>query len=201
MKLNKLEFFLVNNPFRAYLQEKHEMAVLMQMLSPEKFDSVLEIGCGNGAGTKLIKKYFHPDYIVGIDFDEKMIQIAKQNVIDPIITFEVMDASKIDFPDVSIDAIFDFGVIHHIPNWQDCIDEIKRVLKPGGKLIIEELSRESFSGFSGSIWKLLLKHPYEQMFSTNEFIDYLKAAGFKILEVKKSNPLGIIKHFFLIAES
>jgi ubiquinone/menaquinone biosynthesis C-methylase UbiE len=55
-----------------------------------------------------------------------------------------MDASKLDFPDNHFDAVFDFGIIHHIPNWKDCIQELKRVLKPNGEVILEELSIDTF---------------------------------------------------------
>ena len=73
MKLNRLEFFLMNNPARAYVQEKYELPILMNMLTSKTFESVLEIGCGNGNGTKLIKKYFDPIHITAIDLDEKII--------------------------------------------------------------------------------------------------------------------------------
>ena len=199
MKLNNLEFLLVNNPVRAYVQEMYVLPILMNMLPLNTFDSVLEIGCGNGNGTKLIKKHFHPLHITAIDLDEKMIQIARRTIHDETITFQVMDASKLDFPNESFDAIFDFGMIHHIPNWKDCIGELRRVLKGGGKLILEEYSLDTFSGFPGLLYRSLLRHPYEQMFSTEEFVQHLENVEFEIHDFKKSNPLKMMQHFFLVA--
>jgi ubiquinone/menaquinone biosynthesis C-methylase UbiE len=199
MKLNNLEFFLVNSPIRAYIQEKYELPILMNMLTSKTFDSVLEIGCGNGNGTKLIKKYFDPIHITAIDLDEKMIQIAKRTVRDETTTFQVMDASKLYFPNDSFDAIFDFGIIHHVPNWKDCIEELRRVLKKDGKLILVEFSLDTFSGFPGRVFKSLLTHPYEQMFSTEEFVRHLENVEFKINGFKKSNPFKMIPHFSLVA--
>ena len=199
MKLNRLEFFLMNNPIRAYAQEKYELAILMNMLSSNTFGSILEIGCGNGNGTKLIKKHFKPQYMTAIDLDEKMIQIARGTIHEPQTTFQVMDASKLGFSDESFDAIFDFGIIHHIPNWKACIEELRRVLKVGGKLILEEFSFETFSGFPGVIYRTLLAHPYEQMFSADEFVQYLEYAGFKIHDIKKANPFKVVRYFFLVA--
>ena len=199
MKLNRFEFLLMNNPIRMYIQEKYELPTLMNMIMSRTFDSVLEIGCGNGNGTKLIKKYFNPLHITAIDLDEKMIQIAQRSIHDETTTFQVMDASKLDFPNESFDAIFDFGIIHHIPNWKDCIEDLRRVLKEGGKLFLEELSLETFSGFPGKLYRSLLRHPYEQMFSTEEFVQHLKNVEFKIHDFKKSNPLKMMQHFFLVA--
>lgn len=200
MKLNKIEFFLMNNPLRDYIQEKYELPVLRRMTTLEKIDSALEIGCGNGNGTKLIKKYFSANRIVAIDLDEKMIEIAKKNNCDPTISFHVMDASKLEFQDNTFDAIFDFGIIHHIPFWRECIWELKRVLKKDGEIILEELSKETFSGIPGNIWKALLDHPYEEMFSQKEFVSHLKDIGFTINDYKELNPLKLIKHFSLSAK-
>ena len=199
MKLNPLEFMLINNPIRAWIQEKYELPILMNMLSLNTFDSVLEIGCGNGNGTKLIKKYFNPLHITAIDLDERMIQIARASVHDETTTFQVMDASKLGFPNESFDAIFDFGIIHHVPNWKDCIEELRRVLKAGGKLILEELSLDSFSGFPGKLYKSLLTHPYEDMFSMGEFVQHLEEAEFQINNFKKSNPFKMVRYFSLVA--
>lgn len=199
MKLNRLEFLLMNNPIRAYIQEKYELPILVNMLSSTSFDSVLEIGCGNGNGTKLIKKHFNPHHITAVDLDEKMIQIARETIHEPQTTFQVMDASNLGFLNGSFDAIFDFGIIHHIPNWKACIEELRRVLKEGGKLILEELSLDSFSGFPGGIYRALLAHPYEQMFSEEEFVQYLEYAGFKIHGIKNANPFKIVRYFSLVA--
>jgi ubiquinone/menaquinone biosynthesis C-methylase UbiE len=171
----------------------------MNMVASNAFGSVLEIGCGNGNGTKLIRKYFNPRHITAIDLDQKMIQIAQETVPDGSTTFQVMDASKLDFPSESFDAIFDFSSIHHIPNWKNCIEELRRVLIVGGKLILEEFSIDTFSGFPGRLYRLLLSHPYEHMFSTDEIVQHLENVGFKIDDIKKLNPLKMMPHFFLLA--
>ena len=200
MKLNKIEFLLMNNPVRSFIQEEYELHNLRGMTSLKKIDSALEIGCGNGKGTKLLKKHFSPNRITAIDLDEKMIEIAEKNNRDKNISFHIMDAAKLELPDNYFDVVFDFGIIHHIPNWQECLCELKRVLKDGGELILEELSKESFSDVPGKIWKAILKHPYEKMFSQSEFVSYLKEIGFSINHFKEFYPLKLIKFFSLSAK-
>jgi ubiquinone/menaquinone biosynthesis C-methylase UbiE len=102
MKLNKLEFLLMNNPIRAFVQERHEVRVLRDMTSIGKVERALEIGCGNGHGTQLIKKYFGPKLIDAIDLDEKMIEIARRKNDDSSIHYHVMDASRLGFSDSEI---------------------------------------------------------------------------------------------------
>lgn len=199
MKLNRIEFLLINNPVRRIIQEYYEIKTLKKMSVAKNIEKALEIGCGSGFGAKLIKKYFSPREIIGIDIDERMIEIAKKRNNDQSITFKLMDASKLEFSDDYFDAVFDFGIIHHIPNWRDCVKEIYRVLKTGGEFICEELTAETFSGGIGRVWRKLLEHPYEEMFTSKEFTDFLKQEGFEILNYKASNPLGLLKHYMLTA--
>ncbi len=129
MLLNKTEFFAMNNPVRAFIQDKIEAYNLRKLSDLEDGKTILEIGCGNGKGTKLIRKYFHPKKVYAIDLDKKMIDIAVKNYKDSSILFEVGDASSLRFKENQFDAIFDFGIIHHIPNWKDCLKELKRVIE------------------------------------------------------------------------
>jgi len=200
MKLNKFEFVLMNNRIRAFIQKKYEIRILRKMTPITNIGIALEIGCGNGYGTELIKKYFCPDRIEAIDLDDKMIEIARRKNRDSSIQYYVMDASTLSFADCTFDAIFDFGIIHHIPNWKNCILDMHRVLKDNGELILEELSIDTFSTLAGRMWKGLLDHPYDEMFSTAEFIDNLAAAGFELQTFSESYPLRLLKHFSLVAK-
>ncbi len=198
--MNKVEFMSMNNPVRGFIQDRIEMQRIRQLVQLENDKVVLEIGCGNGHGTKLIKKYFQPKKIVAIDLDPKMIKIAKKNNTDPSILFTVGDVANLaSIPDKSFDAVFDFGIIHHIPNWQDCLSELKRVLKPEGKLILEDLSIETFTQGIGNIYRMILKHPYNEMFTRTEFVSYLDKLGFKIVKNEVRNPLRLMEYFIVIA--
>ncbi|KAA3619328.1 MAG: class I SAM-dependent methyltransferase [Calditrichaeota bacterium] len=201
MILNKAEFLVVNNPLRDFIQEKYEIPILRKMIPADvQFETALEIGCGTGQGSGLIKKYFAPVKIEAIDLDDRMIGLAQKRNHDHAINYSQMDAAKLEFPDDHFDIIFDFAIIHHIPNWQDCIHELARTAKDGAFLLLEELSIESFSGIPGGLWKKILDHPYEKMFDFQELEDFLEATGFQILQTKYSNPLGLLKHISLAAK-
>lgn len=199
MKLNRLEYMAMNSPMRAFVQEHYELRILRAMSATTGRSMVLEIGCGNGHGTSLIKKYYWPENIVAIDLDEKMIGLATKRNHDPAICYKVMDTAKMEFPDGYFDSIFDFAIIHHIPNWRDALRELRRVLRPGGELIIEDLSIASFSTGIGLLWKRLSDHPYEYMYTPREFTEFLKEIGFAVIEYRETNPLGIVKFFWLVA--
>ncbi|MBN2080326.1 MAG: class I SAM-dependent methyltransferase [Spirochaetes bacterium] len=189
----------MNSGIRAFVQERYELKILRSMISMQNIHTALEIGCGNGNGARLIKKYFAPETIIAIDLDETMIAKARKRTADPSISFKVMDAAHLDFPDGRFDAIFDFGIIHHIPDWRECLRELKRVLKPRGELIIEDLSLDSFSTGIGRLWKALSAHPYERMYRAREFMEFLKELGFTIRSYQESNPLKLVRFFSLNA--
>jgi len=191
----------MNNPIRALIQEKIEVKELRKRSNLAVNKIVLEIGCGNGTGTKLIQKYFSPKKIIATDLDSKMIKRAKKKIKDKSIKFEVANASNLKYKANTFDAIFDFGVIHHIPNWKDCLKELKRVLKPGGELILEDLTIDTFTtGIIGNISRKILDHPYKEMFTEKEFVAYLKKIGFKVKFHKSYYPLHILKYFVIIAK-
>lgn len=200
MILNKIEFSFINSRIRAYIQDKFELKEIRRLSTLPSGKVVLEIGCGNGIGARLIKEYFSPLKIYAIDLDQRMIDTARSCNLDDSIVFELGDASKLRFEDEQFDAVFDFGVIHHIPNWEDCIKEFKRVLQIGGELIVEDFSIETFETATGRILRKLTNHPYERMYRRMELIDCLKMSGFEIMKEKICHPLHLIKYFIIIAK-
>ena len=54
MKLNRIEFMLMNNPLRALIQEKYELKIMRAMSSIKNIETALEIGSGNGILLQLI---------------------------------------------------------------------------------------------------------------------------------------------------
>lgn len=192
MLMNKTEFWLMNNPVRraSMIFEARKLRRLSPSALPGR---VLEIGCGEGQGTKNILRYWQPKKVEAIDLDPKMIARAKRRLTDKRVTFKVGDAADLSFAkNNSYDAIFDFGIIHHIPNWQECLKELHRVLKPGGYLHIEDLSIESFTKNPlGKLLKRILDHPYEQMFTAQDFKDELEKLGFKTVGTSKLAGLRV----------
>ena len=75
MKLNLAERWVVNNPLR-YFQQQIEVRLLKRMMPLASGATVLEIGCGRGAGAHLILRAFQPLRLHILDLDIRMIQMA-----------------------------------------------------------------------------------------------------------------------------
>lgn len=98
-------------------------------------EKILDLGCGNGRLIEILKDK-DIDYI-GFDSSEKLIKIAKSNY--PKEKFFAGDALNLPFPNNYFDKIFSIRVLPHIPSQKlqlQFMEETKRVLKPGGLLIL-----------------------------------------------------------------
>jgi len=98
-------------------------------------EKILDLGCGSGRLLEILKdrniSYF------GIDGSENLIEIAKRNY--PDFKFQVTDVLSLPFPNNFFDKIFSIRVLMHVPSKEfqlQFLKEAKRVLKPGGLLIL-----------------------------------------------------------------
>ena len=139
----------------------------------------LEIGCGQGFGMELILQQFRAATVCGIDLDPEMVRRAQKRTSHYGYRADVSlgDASHIQAADESFDAVFDFGVIHHMVDWEDAVREVRRVMKPGGIFIFEEVSKQALERW---IYRKLLEHPDENRFTAEDFVTALERHGITV---------------------
>jgi len=94
--------------------------------------NMLEIGCGEGRGVALLHSYV--DAFTGIDKIAEVINRLSSSY--PEATFKQTVIPPLDFPDQSFDSIISFQVIEHIKDDKTYLEEIARVLKPGGVALL-----------------------------------------------------------------
>jgi len=138
MKLGKIEKRVMSNPRHAK-RVTERAKKLLRFTSLEGKQDFLEVGCGSGAVSKYIAQN-HGSNVTGIDLDPGLIELAREGIGDiPNAHFFVADATHLPFGDNEFDVVLSFGVMHHIPNWLDALEEIARVLKPGGYFVYWDL--------------------------------------------------------------
>ncbi len=175
MKLNWAERWVMNNPLRVF-QQQIEIAWFKSMMPLAPGKTVLEMGCGRGAGAKLILRTFHPAGLHVQDLDIEMIVKTKQYLVGAElkkISLSVGDAVRLPLQADSLDAVFGFGFLHHVPDWRNALKEISRVLKTGGLYYFEEL----YPGlYQNAITKHILLHPEHDRFSGHDLRQGLSSA-------------------------
>lgn len=111
-----------------------------------KDQKVLEIGLGQGAeAAQIIRAGAR---YTGIDLTEesvKRVRLRCELFGLPYEQIEQMNAERIAFPDNTFDVVFSHGVIHHSPRIGTIVQEIHRVLKPGGRAVLMVYHRDSLN--------------------------------------------------------
>jgi len=190
MRLNALEFALMNNPVRAALQQRVETPMLIGPPGSLAGKRVLEVGCGRGLGMEILLA-LGAAQVTGFDLDPKMVALAHQRLAKYGERARVFvgDAEMIDLPTGSFDAVVEYGILHHVPNWTKALKEIARVLKPGGMFYFEDILK----GFV-SAWpiRVLFDHPQETQFSGQEFRSGLEAAGLQVEKWRQWGEWGVM---------
>lgn len=192
MKVNWLEKQIVNNPIRVLIQDKIILRWLKARVSLPAGGTFLEIGCGRGAGACLLLKEFRPMVIQAMDLDVRMIAEAGRYLTaehKERINFYVGDATFLPHRDAWADAVFGFGVLHHLPDWRRGIAEIVRVLKPGGIYFLEEFYPQFYLNF---LLRRLVRHPEQDRFYSPDLRQALAAAGLPIQDALEIKQLGIL---------
>jgi SAM-dependent methyltransferase len=121
---------------------KEESAEIPRLLGLTTDSVVLEIGCGSGAYAVHVAESVSCR-IVGIDINasgvENATQLARARNLDGRATFQQCDASvRLPFENDGFDAVFANDVLCHIPNRASLLKEIRRVLKPGGRMLFSD---------------------------------------------------------------
>ena len=178
MKLNFAERLLVNNYARALTQRFYEGPLLRTLGGSVKGLHVLDVGCGRGVGAQLLLEQFGAAHVSGIDLDPRQIGRAEKRLAPRFhgqFTLDVSGVEQLPFADATFDAIFDFGMLHHVPVWQQGVSEIRRVLKPGGRFFFEEVTRQALETWP---YRTFLQHPAGNRFSEADFLDELRTHQF-----------------------
>jgi ubiquinone/menaquinone biosynthesis C-methylase UbiE len=195
--MKNFEYALENNRLRSIVREAMEVRRLRSATDVGAIGRALHIACGGGDPTRLILKHFDLRGLCGIDKDPEVVAAARRAY--PDFDFSVGEVRDLRFEDCRFDAAFDLADLHNYPDWERGLSELFRVLRPGGLLVLEEISRETFSRGAGRLFKALTEHPYDSMLTVPDFRSRVERIGFRIESFEEYNPLGLLRYFVMAA--
>lgn len=146
---------------------------------------VLEVGIGSGANLKLYPKELQ---VIGLDFSKEMLKLAKikkDRLKLNNITLVEMDIEKIDFPDNYFDSVLSTCVFCTVPNPKKGLEEVYRVLKPGGQGVFLEHMKSSNKLINIILW--IFNNLTIRLLGTSllrETEKSIREIGFKKIKVK-----------------
>jgi ubiquinone/menaquinone biosynthesis C-methylase UbiE len=174
-KLSSLGKFFVNRSNQG--NSRRFLDTISEHLSLDVSSRCLEIGGGRGFLSYLVYDRFRPARVLVTDYDPSQVEAAKRlfesrlGAIPPSIEFRTADALDLPFEKETFDAVFGMVVLHHVErrDWQfrnipKALDQIRRVLKPGGCFCYTELFSKN------RIQTYLTKIGFEKIFAKRKYL-------------------------------
>lgn len=141
--------------------DKRWRRIAMKCLTKYHPELILDVATGTGDLPLLMEKMLSPKKITGIDLSEGMLNIARKKInehnLNHTIEFFREDCLSLSFPDNSFDAITVAFGVRNFERLEQGYSEMYRVLKPGGALVVIELSTPGHSPFK-QLYRLYAFH-------------------------------------------
>jgi ubiquinone/menaquinone biosynthesis C-methylase UbiE len=158
---------------------------------------VLDVGCGTGLMSATLAASGRR--VVGVDLSAAMIARARRKK-GPQMEFVQGDAEKLPVEDGGFDAVVNLISFHHYPNPARAVAEFRRVLRPGGRLVLAAFDRNSryiaLTQKTNCLTKSIVGRSWQK--TSDEMAGLLRAGGFTRIEVK---PVRYwVKTFVILAE-
>jgi ubiquinone/menaquinone biosynthesis C-methylase UbiE len=198
MEMSERDMKMVNSSPKEFVNKYYKFKGFEKLLRRNNVDLegrvVLDAGCGSGHTLQLIAEKYCPGELYGFDSMPEQIDLARRRGLSAEIF--VGDINDIALPTGRFDAVFIQGVLHHVPEWRKALEEISRVLKPGGVLLLEEPNK-GFLDFVERFFKI--EHPEESRFEWPELTAALDEAGFIVTDMRKQGmTMGNWRNFLCI---
>lgn len=149
---------------------------------------VLEIGVGLGADHQRFAEA--GSALTGVDLTERSICHTRSRLaaLGLESDLRVADAEHLMFDDATFDLVYSWGVLHHSPDTAKAVEEVQRVLKPGGEAKIMIYHKYSFVGYMLWLRYALLKlKPFTPLGLI--YADYLESPGTKAYSISEAGAL------------
>ena len=106
---------------------------------------VVDIACGEGYGSYMLAQRARS--VVGIDIDRHTVAQARERYERPNLSFKEGTCAALPLPPASADMVISFETIEHIRAQEEFIAEVRRVLRPGGTLVLSSPERELYNSY------------------------------------------------------
>lgn len=143
-----------------------------------KSPTIFDIGCGHGAAFSIIRRTFRPGKLIGIDIYRPALSYAQKRIQRENIQAELIhtDCTHLPLSSNSVDIVLCHQTLHHLTQQKEALQEVMRILKPGGTLLLAESTKKYIYSW---LIRVFFRHPMEVQKTAGEYIALLRDTGFK----------------------
>lgn len=208
------------NNISRYLEKEMDPAfarrarIIIKELELSGNEHVLEVGCGRGFYEHMLSYIFPDLYINAIDINNDYLTKARNTVKKDNVSFLQADALHLPWKDNTFDRILSTEVLEHLPDDLTALQEMYRVLKPGGRVVITvpnnnyPLSWDPINWFlervfdthipSNIWWAAGIWADHVRLYTKDTLSSVIKASGFEIEKISFSTHHCMpFSHFIL----
>ena len=160
---------------------KEDYPYISEELAKEDYTDLLDCGCGTGPMISLLYEADPAKHYTGIDLTPRMIEVA--------------NAKNLPFEENAFDAVICSNSFHHYPNPQKFFDSVQRVLRPGGRLILQD-----YTAPGPILWLMnhtemplanLVGHGDVRAYSLNQVRAFCDAAGLQVEKLERGKKFRL----------
>jgi ubiquinone/menaquinone biosynthesis C-methylase UbiE len=142
-------------------------------------DRLLDIGCGTGVLLERVRRERPVALLAGIDISAGMIEMARRR-LGPAARLTVADVQRMPFGTSSFDVVVSTSSFHYWPSPSAGLAEVRRILRPGGRLVITDWCSDYLACRLYDLLLRLVDRAHRRAYSSRECIQLLSGSGYRL---------------------
>jgi ubiquinone/menaquinone biosynthesis C-methylase UbiE len=156
----------------------------LKRVHPIQSERVLDVGCGTGTLLERIVDRYPDSQVTGVDLSPAMVAQARRR-LPRRVTLEVADAEALPFPAGSFDMVMSVSSFHFWPAPKGALAELRRVMRPGGRLVITDWCDEYLACRICDRILRLVDRAHQRIYGRSECAALLAGAGFQVSSLER----------------
>lgn len=156
----------------------------LSMLASEPPSALLDVGCGTGALLERAGEVIPEAQLTGLDPVREILQVARERLPDDVRLCRGW-AEALPFRGGQFPAIVSSNAFHYFSRPGQALDEIYRVLEPGGRVVLTDWCADYVPTRMVGVYLRLLKRPLHRVYRSRQLIGLLEARGFSVLRIER----------------